>query len=131
MLDPAAFRALKWAALNRAVHCSFSHSVSSPPLRQIFAFPDAVSVEEERPGGERVFRELRRSARNQAKEVLEPVAIGRKDEWRLGLPIPEKLVRPVIPTNAGHREQLRQDLRKIGCEEFLYLSWDILDDGVL
>ena len=130
-MDPATFRALKWAALIRAVHCSFSHSVSSPPLHQSFVFPDVVREQGERPGGEQVFRELRRSARNRGKEVLEPAAMGRKDDWRLGLPVPDKLVRPVAPTDAGHREQLRKDLRKMGCEEFLYLPWDLHSDTML
>ena len=130
-MDPATFHALKWAALIRTVHCSFLHSVFSPPLHQIFVLPDTVREQGERPGGEQVFRELRRSVRNRGKEVLEPAAMERKDDWRLGLPVPDKLVRPVAPADAGHREQLQKDLHKIVCEEFLYLPWDLQSDAML
>jgi hypothetical protein len=129
--DPVVFHGLKWAALIRAVHPSFAHTVSSPPLRQFSAFPDAVRKQGKQPGGGPVFRELRRSTRHRKKGVPEPAAMGKKDDWRLGLPVPDKLVRPIAPGEEKHREQLRADLCKMGCEEFLYLPWDLHSNTML
>jgi hypothetical protein len=39
-----------------------------------------VREQGERPGGEQVFRELRRSTRNRGKEVPEPAGMGKKDD---------------------------------------------------
>jgi hypothetical protein len=57
--------------------------------------------------------------------------MGQKEEWKLGQKILEKQVRPVILAKPAHLEQLRQDLRNVGCEEFLYVPWDIHDEPVL
>lgn len=47
--------------------------------------------------------------------------MGRKQQEneRSGRPIAEKQVRSDISSKSEHHEQLREDLRNIGCEEFL------------
>ena len=49
----------------------------------------------------------------------------KKGEWTFGIKIPEKKVCPAIPEDLRHLEQLREDLAVVGCEELLYMPWDI------
>ena len=70
LTDPATIRALKWAALNWATHCSFAPSASSPPRQQSFVFPDSIRVDSARPELEKRERQkLRRSSRRRRESA--------------------------------------------------------------
>lgn len=40
--------------------------------------------------------------------------------------VAEKTIRPSVPANPVELQQLREDLRKMGCEKFLDLPWEML-----
>ena len=131
-MDPATIRALKWAALNWATHCSFSLYSSSLPRQQNFVFPDSSRVDSVGPELEQKERQkLRRSSRKRKRVRPESVAMARGGESAAGNRITEKKVIPVVPQHPGDFEMLRCDLATMQCEELLYRNWDIQDTGIL
>ena len=131
-MDPATIRALKWAALNWATHCSFTLYSSSLPRQQNFVLPDSSRVDSVGPELEQKERQkLRRSSRKRKRVRPESVAMARGGESSAGNRITEKKVVPVVPQHPGDFEMLRSDLATMQCEELLYRNWDIQDTGIL
>jgi hypothetical protein len=54
-----------------------------------------------------------------------------KEKWRLGMTIPMKVVRPGFPQVQQQEDSLRSDLRRMGCESFLEVPWDITDENIV
>ena len=104
LMDPATVRALKWAALNWATHCSFTLYSSSCPRQQNFELPDNSRVDSVEPEVEGIGRlSCADSERPGVRETEHPV---RNSDARLEFGVSE------YPDSA-HRH-FRRSLRKKG-----------------